>query len=82
MINNCQKNTVKSGIKLEILCKKRLIASRCWYESPKMNTHFHVKEIPKEGSLLFIVIYLICKISKTYYPQLFSEETKDGQIHH
>lgn len=48
----------------------------------KMNTHFHVKEIPKEGSQLFIVIYLICKINKNYYPQLFSEETKVGQIHH
>ena len=55
----------------------------------KINTKFHGKKIPKQGSyyvcLLIIVLHSVCQINKNYYSQVFQEECKyeeeETQIH-
>ena len=44
----------------------------------KINTNFHKNKIPKEGSqcicLSVILINLVFRIGKNYYPQVFLED--------
>ena len=86
--NQLLQNTIKFDIKSAIQCNIRLIVNQCTTKNTwklmshgsKSNTNFHCNKIPKEGSccmcLSALVIDLVYKINKNYWPKVFLEECK------
>ena len=75
---------IKSSIKTEFDSKRvyneKYLQAKIKSYNGKINTNFHHKKIPREGSqficLSVILINSVFKTGKNYYPQVYLEECK------